>query len=276
MRQVNIQILLILVIFLLSACSTRHKPAPVTSLSSGATSLKQKIHIKNNQYKVKKGDTLFSIAFSANKDVRTIAKINNIRPPYVIYPGQNIHLENSANKNKKLKKRTEKQAKTSSYKQKSNKSKKKELDKPKQREYVQKEQRNSAKVPKQMISKKVQWQKPVVGKVIKRFSVKENGYKGLLIANKQGTPVRAAAAGTVVYAGSALRGYGNLIILKHNDDYLSAYAHNSKLWVKEQQKVKVGQRIADIGSTDATETALRFEIRYRGQAVNPLRYLPKD
>lgn len=97
-----------------------------------------------------------------------------------------------------------------------------------------------------------------------------------MIANKHGTPVKAAAAGTVVYAGSALRGYGNLIILKHNDDYLSAYAHNSKLWVKEQQKVKVGQRIADIGSTDATETALRFEIRYRGQAVNPLRFLPKD
>lgn len=269
-------LILLLAALLLSACSTRHKPAPVTSLNSGKTSSTYKIHIKNNQYKVHKGDTLFSIAFSANKDVRTVAQINNIEPPYVIYPGQIIHLKRFVNENNKVKKQTKKHGNPKNNKQKSNKIQKKELDKPKQREYVQKEQKSSVRVPKQMISKKVQWQKPVSGKVIKRFSVKDNGYKGLLIANKQGTPVKAAAAGTVVYAGSALRGYGNLIILKHNDDYLSAYAHNSKLWVKEQQKVKVGQRIADIGSTDATETALRFEIRYRGQAVNPLRFLPKD
>ncbi|MBE0369430.1 lipoprotein NlpD [Pseudoalteromonas aurantia 208] len=275
MIKINIQILFLVILFL-SACSTNHKPAPVTNLSSGKTSSKHKIHIKNNQYKVRKGDTLFSIAFSANKDVRAVAKINNITPPYLIYPGQKIYLENSKNKNKKVKKHAVKVVNSKINIQKSNKQQKKELDKPKQREYVQKEQKSSVKVPKQMISKKVQWRKPVIGKVIKRFSVKENGYKGLLIANKHGTPVRAAAAGTVVYAGSALRGYGNLIILKHNDDYLSAYAHNSKLWVKEQQTVKVGQRIADIGNTDATETALRFEIRYRGQAVNPLRFLPKD
>ena len=86
--------------------------------------------------------------------------------------------------------------------------------------------------------------------------------------------VVAAAQGTVVYAGNALRGYGNLIILKHNDDYLSAYAHNSKLLVKEKQDVKAGQKIAEIGSSDSDVTALRFEIRYRGQAVNPEKYLP--
>jgi lipoprotein NlpD len=120
----------------------------------------------------------------------------------------------------------------------------------------------------------VRWHWPAVGKVTKHFSDKENGYKGLQITNVEGTPVKAAADGVVVYAGSALRGYGNLIILKHNDDYLSAYAHNSKLQVTEQQKVKVGQKIAEIGSTDATKTALRFEIRFRGQAVNPVKYLP--
>lgn len=94
------------------------------------------------------------------------------------------------------------------------------------------------------------------------------------IKNKLGTSVSAAAAGTVVYAGSALRGYGNLIILKHSDDYLSAYAHNERLLVREQQKVKAGQKIAEMGNTDATQTALRFEIRYKGQAVNPKKYLP--
>jgi lipoprotein NlpD len=268
--------ILLLAILLLSSCSNRQKPAPVSTLYSGKTSSSHKIHFKNNQYEVHKGDTLFSIAFSANKDVRTIAQINNIKPPYVIFPGQIIYLKSSKNKNNEVKKQAAKLKKTKKNKQKSNIWPKKELDKPKQREYVRKEQKSSVKVQKHTISRKVQWQRPVLGKVIKRFSVKENGYKGLLIANKYGTPVKAAAAGTVVYAGSALRGYGNLIILKHNDDYLSAYAHNSKLWVKEQQKVKVGQRIADIGNTDATQTALRFEIRYRGQAVNPLRFLPKD
>jgi len=118
------------------------------------------------------------------------------------------------------------------------------------------------------------WFWPAKGKIIQRFSNKENGYKGLQIANKKGTAVFAAAQGTVVYAGSALRGYGNLIILKHNDDYLSAYAHNSKLLVKEKQIVKAGQKIAEIGNSESSVTALRFEIRYRGKAVNPAKYLP--
>ena len=85
----------------------------------------------------------------------------------------------------------------------------------------------------------------------------------------------AAAAGKVVYAGSALRGYGNLIIIKHNEDYLSAYAHNDVLRVQEQQEVKAGQRIADMGSSDAQDVRLHFEIRYRGQSINPVRFLPK-
>ena len=85
----------------------------------------------------------------------------------------------------------------------------------------------------------------------------------------------AAASGKVVYAGSALRGYGNLIIIKHNEDYLSAYAHNDVLRVQEQQEVKAGQRIADMGSSDAQDVRLHFEIRYRGQSINPVRFLPK-
>ena len=85
----------------------------------------------------------------------------------------------------------------------------------------------------------------------------------------------AAASGRVVYAGSALRGYGNLIIIKHNEDYLSAYAHNDVLRVQEQQEVKAGQRIADMGSSDSQDVRLHFEIRYRGQSINPVRFLPK-
>ena len=95
------------------------------------------------------------------------------------------------------------------------------------------------------------------------------------ISGRRGQPVIAAASGKVVYAGSALRGYGNLIIIKHDDDYLSAYAHNETLLVKEQQDVKAGQRIASMGSSDAEDVRLHFEIRYRGQSVNPMRFLPK-
>lgn len=85
----------------------------------------------------------------------------------------------------------------------------------------------------------------------------------------------AAKNGRDVYAGNALRGYGNLIIIKHNDDYLSAYAHNDTMLVREQQEVKAGQKIATMGSTGTSSTRLHFEIRYKGKSVNPLRYLPQ-
>jgi lipoprotein NlpD len=122
----------------------------------------------------------------------------------------------------------------------------------------------------------ISWRWPASGKVVRGFSVAENGNKGIDIAGKRGAPVKAAAAGTVVYAGNALRGYGNLIIIKHSDDYLSAYAHNDSIKVKEQQKVKAGQLIAGMGSTDADRVALHFEIRYRGKSQNPSSYLPKS
>ncbi|MBN6712322.1 peptidoglycan DD-metalloendopeptidase family protein, partial [Haemophilus haemoglobinophilus] len=87
--------------------------------------------------------------------------------------------------------------------------------------------------------------------------------------------VNAAAAGRVVYAGDALRGYGNLIIIKHNDNYLSAYAHNESILVKDQQEVKAGQQIAKMGSSGTNGVKLHFEIRYKGQSVDPMGYLPK-
>ena len=151
---------------------------------------------------------------------------------------------------------------------------KKDLAKPKQREYVQKQATQKVNKVASKKNGKIDWQWPAQGQITKRFSNKEQGYKGLQIKNKLGTSVSAAAAGTVVYAGSALRGYGNLIILKHSDDYLSAYAHNERLLVREQQRVKAGQKIAEMGNTDAAQTALRFEIRFKGQAVNPKKYLP--
>ena len=113
---------------------------------------------------------------------------------------------------------------------------------------------------------------PASGALIAGFDEAKN--KGLGIAGKAGDAVLAAADGRVVYAGAGLRGYGNLIILKHNNTYLTAYAHNQSLLVKEDQAVKKGQKIAEMGSTDADRVKLHFEVRRQGKPVDPSRYLP--
>ncbi len=116
------------------------------------------------------------------------------------------------------------------------------------------------------------WPTPTSTTVVAGFDEQKN--KGLDIAGKPGDPVVASADGRVVYAGAGLRGYGNLIILKHNNTYLSAYAHNQTLLVKEDQTVRKGQKIAEMGSTDADRVKLHFEIRRQGRPVDPSRYLP--
>ncbi len=117
------------------------------------------------------------------------------------------------------------------------------------------------------------WMWPARGRIVGNFSETAN-LKGIDIAGTSGQPVLASAAGTVVYAGSGLRGYGKLIIIKHNKTYLSAYAHNRDILVKEGQAVTRGQNIAEMGNTDATEVKLHFEIRRLGKPMDPVRYLP--
>ena len=113
---------------------------------------------------------------------------------------------------------------------------------------------------------------PSSGGILDRFDEARN--KGLDIGGKAGDPVQAAADGRVVYAGAGLRGYGNLIILKHNNTYLTAYAHNQTLLVKEDQNVRQGQKIAEMGNSDADRVKLHFEVRRQGKPVDPLKYLP--
>lgn len=113
---------------------------------------------------------------------------------------------------------------------------------------------------------------PASGTLLAGFDEARN--KGYDIAGKAGDPVLAAADGRVVYAGAGLRGYGNLVILKHNNTFLTAYAHNQALLVKEDQTVRRGQKIAEMGSTDADRVKLHFEIRRQGKPVDPVRYLP--
>jgi lipoprotein NlpD len=118
----------------------------------------------------------------------------------------------------------------------------------------------------------VAWMWPGNGAVLTGFDEVKN--KGVDIAGNAGDPVLAAAEGKVVYAGSGLRGYGNLIILKHNNTYLTAYAHNQTLLVKEDQTVKRGQKIAEMGNSDADRVKLHFEVRKQGKPVDPTKYLP--
>jgi lipoprotein NlpD len=117
----------------------------------------------------------------------------------------------------------------------------------------------------------IDWMWPVKGKVIGAFT---ESSKGVDIAGRKGAPVVAAAAGRVVYAGAGLRGYGKLVIIKHNNTWLSAYAHNDNLLVKEQQDVRRGEKIAEMGATDADQVKLHFEVRRQGKPVDPSRILP--
>ena len=118
----------------------------------------------------------------------------------------------------------------------------------------------------------INWAWPAATPVSTPFDDARN--KGLVFRGKAGDPVYAAADGRVVYAGSGLRGYGNLVILKHNTTYLTAYAHNQTLLVKDDQQVKRGQKIAEMGSTDADGVQLHFEIRKQGKPIDPARLLP--
>ncbi|AHN26368.1 Lipoprotein NlpD [Gilliamella apicola] len=119
----------------------------------------------------------------------------------------------------------------------------------------------------------ITWQWPAKGKIIEKFS---NASKGIDIAGGLGNKVMAAADGRVVYSGNALPGYGNLIIIKHDDDYLTAYAHNQTILVKEQQAVRAGEQIATMGATGTSSVRLHFEIRYKAKSVDPLKYLSKN
>lgn len=118
----------------------------------------------------------------------------------------------------------------------------------------------------------IDWQWPVSGKVLRPFS--EPSSKGLDIAGRAGDPVLAAAAGKVMYVGSGIRGYGNLVIIKHSNGYLSAYGHNRKILVKENQAVTRGQKIAEMGDSDADQPKLHFEIRRQGKPTDPMKHLP--
>ncbi|KFZ38233.1 peptidase M23B [Shewanella mangrovi] len=274
------------------------KPAPVYSLHQTRFPRFEKGSIDSATYKVKTGDTLYSIAWGADKDFRVIARLNKLDSDFTIYPGQVLRLVAIKPKTRTV---TQKSSKNSSHNAKVKKTKivKKQEDKKEvsiSRKPPNSEQKkldsghnNSYAVTtgKQVVnsvihkseqilpSKVSRWIWPANGRLIGTFSNSEQGNKGIKIAGNRGDIIKTAADGRVVYAGSALRGYGNLVIIKHSDDYLSAYAHADKILVKEKQQVSAGQTVALMGSSGTNQVMLHFEIRYLGKSVNPLSYLPK-
>ena len=252
-------------IMLLSGCSARNNPAPVVNID---TRVDESTPWDNAQsHQVQTGETLYGIAWLYGLDYQRLAQNNGLTEPYPIQVGQRLTLTTKSIKQAPQladTKRTVKTAASSNTVAQTNKSVYRSPSKA-----VSK--KNTVKQLPQRVKR---WVWPTKGTIVGTFSTAEAGIKGIEIANAIGTPVVSAAEGKVVYSGNALRGYGNLVIIKHTSKFLSAYAHNSKILVQERDFVKAGQRIAEIGDSGTNSAKLRFEIRYNGKSLDPLKYLP--
>lgn len=240
-------VVIVLMFVLLQGCSMFSHQDAVPVEAAGKSSPKVGFHT------IRKGETLYEIAFQYGWDYRELAAVNNIQPPYVIYPGQKLVFKKM---HKPVQTRTQKPAVL-----------------PVTKKFAQ-----ASKVANPIVLKELDrnWIWPAKGKMVKPFSMKAwNRNKGIDIQGGFAHPVYAAKAGSVVYSGAGLRGYGQLIIIKHNETYLSAYAYNSRLLAKEGDVVTQGQKIAEMGQSEANSVKLHFEIRKNGQPVDPLLYLPR-
>lgn len=209
-------------------------------------------------YRVKSGDTLFAIAFSYGLDSRDVARWNGISSPYIIYPGQNLRLSPPAvTRQSHIPRQSTTKSKTSRTQPSSSIKK------------------APAKASAVQSADPKRWKWPAKGRLLRGYVAGDPARNGLDIAGREGSAITASAAGTVVYSGNGLIGYGELIIIKHSEKMLSAYAHNKVRLVVEGRQVAVGQKIAEMGRNDRNEQLLHFEIRVRGKPVNPLSYLPK-
>ncbi len=210
---------------------------------------------------VQRGDTLYRIATDNGIAMRDLAAWNRISPPYTIYPGQRLTLHPGGRGSAPP--RASASATTSSG----------SSPKPAPPRSSASPASTTASTTAK-INSGVAWRWPVEGQLLSRFEAGEPTRQGIDIAGTEGAPVRASGDGTVVYSGSGLVGYGELIIIKHNDQWLSAYGHNRSRLVNEGAMVEAGQQIAELGRTGASRDKLHFEIRYNGKPVDPLQYLP--
>jgi lipoprotein NlpD len=267
LKQFEILISFVFLSLFLISCSTKsvapvdnrktaelYHAAPVTSYDPEP--------VTKGFHEVIDGDTLYSISWRYGIDYRDVAAWNKISSNFVIYPGQRLWLiPGRAPASKTITSTpvisgTSKPPSISSSKPKSSAS-------PIQQR------------PRPVINQQaIQWRWPTIGRIIK--SNTPIAQKGLDISGNEGQEIQAAADGVVVYSGSGLLGYGNLIIVKHNETYLSAYAHNKVMRVKEGDMIKAGQGIGNMGKSSRGQVLLHFEIRKDGKTVDPLQYLPSQ
>ena len=215
-----------------------------------------------DEHRIVAGDTLFSIAWRYGLDHRQLALWNDIGPPHVIYPGQRLRLKPPP------------ATPTAQRNAQSHSVPPSVVAEPPRVNAQPGPSRVRAAPPRKtpLSAPPIRWQWPARGKIISASSVL--GHRGINILGERGQPVTAAAPGEVVYSGSGLTGYGKLIIIKHDETFLSAYAHNDKLLVGEGARVSGGQQIAEMGSSGSRQVMLHFEIRRDGKPVPPTHYLP--
>lgn len=221
--------------------------APVTELKWQSSSQAQS-HV------VRRGETLYAIAFRYDTDYRTLARINHVSAPYSLRVGQVLNVNGIKKQASPLRQAPVYQA-----------SRPTPVVKPQQTYSPSRVLFGRAKSA---------WQWPVEGRLVTSFNP-DQGKKGINIACTSGCKVIASASGVVAYAGSGLTGYGNLIIIKHSNEFLTAYGNNARMMVSEGQQVHAGQVIAEAGLIDHKYKGVHFEIRKRGIPVNPLNYLQK-
>lgn len=251
---------ILIMCLIVSACGS-HRAAPVTEKSRSTQS-------RPATHTVIPGDTLFSIAWRYGLKYEELARYNGISAPYTIRPSQIIRLSAGSSNTRSA----------SNLKGVQSVSPNTIPKQPNTRVNARPENKTTkpTQSPKPAVNSAApQWRWPAKGSILSSFQGNNGLNKGIDLSGKLGEPVLAAASGVVVYAGSGLRGYGKLLIIKHNETFLSAYAHNERLRVKEGDLVKVGQVIADMGSSGTDRVKLHFEIRRDGTPVDPLKYLPR-
>ncbi|KTS76391.1 peptigoglycan-binding protein LysM [Pseudomonas oryzihabitans] len=273
---------------LLTGCSTSGSRAPVVERSDSRGGVPQ---VTSGQYRVKRGDTLFSIASRNGWEWRALAAQNGLSAPYVIHVGQVIRFGSGSTATASSSSRIIRRPTTvatgpasghpvatpvpTAPPVTSNSSAATPVVTANLPEAPPPTPVTPAQTPTRDVPQSAAgWAWPTKGTLISRFSASSTLNKGIDIAGQEGQPVMAAADGTVVYAGNGLRGYGELVIIKHSETYVSAYGHNRRLLVREGERVKIGQTIAEMGSTGTDRVKLHFEIRRQGKPVDPLQFLP--
>ncbi len=261
---------------MLTACGS-HQPAPVEEQS---TLIKKRRLNSDGTYSVRTGDTLYAIAFHYGMDPQELAGWNGIDRPYVIYPGQKLRmLAPKPGVSARTDSTTVKVSAAKPPAQATTKpavSTKTLQTKPPEPPPASTQTHSAAALAAPVDADPESWYWPTQGRVLRGYVANNPSRNGLDITGSLGQSINASAPGLVVYSGNGLIGYGELIIIRHSEKMLSAYAHNRIRLVKEGDQVSAGQKIAEMGRNAGNETLLHFEIRVRGKPVNPLNYLPRQ